>query len=453
MTLLSYQQLIRELFPRLTGGIQWGLERTHHLMAAVGNPHRAYRVLHVGGTNGKGSVAATLAAVLQRAGVRTGLYTSPHLCAFRERVQVQGAPLDAAALVAAAERLWPSIQQERASFFEATTAIAFLALAEAGVETAVIEVGLGGRLDSTNVVAPEVVALTNVALDHAQYLGPTIEAVAREKAGIIKAGVPAVTTEADPALREVFRRRADEVGASLHVLEAQEAADVRFGRDGTRFRLATGAWGSLELHTPLIGKHQATNAALAVRTLEQLPEAWRPDRCALLDGVRQVHWPGRLQIERIGGLDWVFDVAHNPAGMAATVSALEQLVEQLVVARPLVALVGILGDKDWHGMLRPLAGLADRLILTIPPTAPAERLWEPERVRRELELPRAEVVREFGAALERVAILALGGGRPGGAAGTVLVTGSSHTVGDAMAALGRAPWGADPGLPGCASPV
>src|SRR5690606_29480790 len=190
---LTYDALVAELFPRLTGGIRWGLERTERLLAAVGDPHRSYRTLHAGGTNGKGSVAATLASVLGQTGALAGLYTSPHLCTFRERIQIGGAPIGEEQFVAAATRLWPHILRESPSFFEATTAIAFLALAEAGVEVAAIEVGLGGRLDATNVIRPDVVALTNVALDHAQYLGDTIEAVAREKAGIIKAGVPVVT--------------------------------------------------------------------------------------------------------------------------------------------------------------------------------------------------------------------------------------------------------------------
>lgn len=218
MTRLTYAALVRELFPRLTGGIRWGLERTERLLGEVGDPHRRFASIHVGGTNGKGSVAAMAASVLGAAGLRTGLYTSPHLCAFRERIQVEGQPVSEAALLASAERLWPGIQCEGASFFEAATAIAFLALAEADVDIAVVEVGLGGRLDATNVIVPEVAMLTNVSLDHMQLLGSSLEAVAREKAGIVKPGVHVVTAERDPVPLGVIRDRARALDAPLHVL-------------------------------------------------------------------------------------------------------------------------------------------------------------------------------------------------------------------------------------------
>src|SRR5690606_17548217 len=204
-----------------------------------------------GGTNGKGSVSATIASVLRVAGHRTGLYTSPHLCTFRERIQVDGRPLSEDALVDAARELWPLIRIEEPSFFEATTAIAFLAFARAGVEVAAIEVGLGGRLDSTNVIVPDVAVITNIARDHAEWLGETIEEIAAEKAGIIKPGVPMVTAERGPRALDVFRSRAAEVGAPMAVLEPDAIRDVRVGADGTRLVLATRAWGEMELHTPL----------------------------------------------------------------------------------------------------------------------------------------------------------------------------------------------------------
>jgi dihydrofolate synthase/folylpolyglutamate synthase len=154
LQLLSYQELVRRLFPRLTGVIRWGLERTDALLEAAGAPHRRFPTIHVGGTNGKGSVAATIANVLSAAGYRTGLYSSPHLCSFRERVRVNGTPVSEDELVSAAAPLWAAIEESGASFFEATTVIAFHALAQAGVDVAVIEVGLGGRLDATNVITP-----------------------------------------------------------------------------------------------------------------------------------------------------------------------------------------------------------------------------------------------------------------------------------------------------------
>lgn len=434
MTPRSYAELIRDLFPRLTGGIQWGLERTARLLAAVGDPQDSYRSIHVGGTNGKGSVCATAASVLRADGQRVGLYTSPHLCAFRERIQVDGVPLSDDALLAAATRLWPSIEAERPSFFEATTALAFLAFADAGAEVVVAEVGLGGRLDATNVLKPEVTVLTNVAMDHAQHLGDTLAAIAGEKAGIVKPGTPVVTAERDPAIRSLFEERARAVGAPFRALQAEEPTAVEAALDGTGFEVRTDAWGMLGLCTPLPGAHQATNAALAVRALELLPKELRPKRAAVEEGVASVRWPGRLQHEVVGGRHWLLDVAHNPAGVEALVAA----IRTLAPPRPLAAVVGILGDKDWSRMLPPLAEVADAVILTEPPTAPADRRWDAAAVLARVGGGSTVVERDFARALEQAR------GRAG--EGTVLVTGSFHTVGDALALLGRAPAGSDPPL-------
>jgi dihydrofolate synthase / folylpolyglutamate synthase len=422
---LTYQRLVAELFPRLSGGIRWGVERTARLLAGVGDPHRSYATLHIGGTNGKGSVAAMLAAVLQRSGVRTGLYTSPHLCDFRERFRLDGVPLSPTAVVTAAERLWPAIREADVSFFEATTAIGFLALADAGAELVVTEVGLGGRLDATNVVTPLVAVITNVEYDHMQYLGTTLESIAGEKAGIVKRGVPVVTAESAAAPLAVLRAAATAADAPFVALTDRELADIVVSPAGTRFRLDSTAWGALEVATPLIGVHQARNAALAVRTLELLPAALRPSAAAVLDGLRGVSWPGRMQHERIDGRDWYFDVAHNAAGMRALADALIALRPP----RPVAAVVGVLGDKDWLAMLGPLAGVADRLILTVPPGAPADRRWDPDAVLAALPALPAIVHHDFATALSSAP-------REGA---SVVVTGSFHTVGDALRALGRAP--------------
>ena len=305
MALLTYETLLRELFPRLTGGIRWGLERTGRMLAHVGDPHRAYRVIHVGGTNGKGSVAAHLESVLRRDGRRVGLYSSPHLCTFRERIRIDGFAIEEPALLEAADRLWGVIGQEAPSFFEATTAIALLALADAGVDTAVIEVGLGGRLDATNLVQPDATVLTNVSLDHVQLLGPTLEHVAREKAGIIKTGVPLVTGETDSAAATIFAATARAVGAPLHVVLPDDVVAVECSLEGTSFAARRTAWNDVALTTPLLGAHQASNAALAVRALSVLPEALRPSLESVREGIALTHWPGRLQFETIAGRDLV----------------------------------------------------------------------------------------------------------------------------------------------------
>ncbi|HUE77331.1 MAG TPA: folylpolyglutamate synthase/dihydrofolate synthase family protein [Longimicrobiales bacterium] len=431
MTELSYDALLDRLFPRLTGGIRWGLERTRRLLAGVGNPHLSCPTLHVGGTNGKGSVAAMVEAVLRQDGRRTGLYTSPHLLDFRERIRIDGVPIGEAALLETAETLWPAIEEEAPSFFEATTVIAFLAMARAGVDVAVVEVGMGGRLDSTNVVTPVVTAITNVARDHAQYLGPDLASIAEEKAGIAKAGVPLVTAERDPDVLAVLRARCTATGSPIHEVDVPGA---RVDRHGTTVELET-VWGRLVLRVPLAGRHQAANMAVAVRMLELLPEPLRPGAESVVDGLSATRWPGRLQVERVGAVDWVLDVAHNAAGVESLVRALPDLRPD----RPLVALIGVLGDKDWDRMLPPLFDIADTVILAEPPSAPAERRWDPEAALSSIGGTRpARVVRPFAAAVREASEAAAGG--------TVLCTGSVHTVGDALLALGIRPFGEVPGL-------
>lgn len=419
MSELTYDELIRDLFPRLTGGIRWGLERTEALLASAGNPHHSFRSVHIGGTNGKGSVAATVAALLQRNGHNTGLYTSPHLCTFRERIQINGRAISEDALVAAAGRVWPKIRELSPSFFEATTCIGFLALAEAGVDTAVIEVGLGGRLDSTNVITPGVAVITNIAMDHSEYLGDSLDSIAREKAGIVKPGVPLVIAEEAAQRHAIFRQLARDA-----LRPVAEPAGVSFDLSGTSF-VHDGA----PYKTRLIGAHQAMNAALAIETVASLGG---PVAGEALGGIR---WPGRMQVETLNDQTWVFDVAHNVAGVHALVASLQCL----ELPRPLALVVGILGDKDWQKMLPPLFAVADHAILTVPPSAPANRAWDPDAVLHEVAAARAEVLRGFNDALARAAVVA--------ANGTVLVTGSFHTVGDALIVLDRTPFGSDLTLP------
>lgn len=431
MTEISYGALLDELFPRLTGGIRWGLDRTRRMLSAVGDPHTAYPCVHIAGTNGKGSVAAIMESVLRRSGLRTGLYTSPHLVDFKERIRISGLPIAEVELLATARALWPQIQAEAPSFFEAATVMAFLALRRARVDVAVVEVGMGGRLDSTNVVDPDVVVITNVALDHAQYLGDDLATIAGEKAGVIKPGVPVVTAETDPVVLDVIRRTAAARGAPVYEVGTPVAElDAR----GTTVVMDT-SWGELSLRVPLAGQHQAANLAVAVAALGLMPEPRRVSRAALVEGVAEVSWPGRLQTETVEGVTWIFDVAHNAAGTRSLLDALPVLRPR----RPMVALVGVLGDKDWDRMLPPLFQAADGAILGEPPSAPIQRRWDPEAVLHELGDPQGvRVIRPFSTAVREAAARARGG--------TVLCTGSVHTVGDAMLALGLAPFPEPAGL-------
>lgn len=406
--MLTYGEALAFLFPRTTT-IKFGLDTTRALLRSLGDPHTVMPAIHVGGTNGKGSVAALVAEALSAAGWRVGLYTSPHLVSFRERTRVDGVAISEEAVAMWTERMQPLVTELGATFFEATTAMAFADFAARGAEIAVVEVGLGGRLDSTNVVTPLVSAVTKIALDHMKYLGDTLTDIAREKAGIAKPGVPFVIGERDPALVEVLRR------------EARRRAHDAGGRADIRVLPPTYEWdGPLGLRGP----HQRRNAAVAHGILMALPERWRPDLEAIRAGFAAAHVPGRL--DRRG--KWLFDVAHNPDGMESLVSALRAEPPPA----PVHALVSILGDKEWPTMLVWLDSVVDRGVLTVAPSA-AERGWNlgwlrEWLARRDRPPARAQwtLVPDFAAALREV---------PQGA-GTILVTGSFHTVGDVMATLG-----------------
>jgi dihydrofolate synthase/folylpolyglutamate synthase len=332
---------------------------------------------------------------LRESGLRVALYTSPHLVDVRERIVVDDRPISGESFAAWTERLRPATEETGASFFEVTTALAFADFAMRGAQLAVIEVGLGGRLDSTNVITPLVAAVTNVGMDHMEYLGDSIEEIAAEKAGIAKKDVPFVVGETDRTLAEQLERLASSRGAPV----------VRVMPD-------TVYQGALAFE----GEHQRRNAATAQALLGELPASLRPTSEEVERGFARAWLPGRL--DRRG--KWLFDVAHNVPGIASLVSALEA--DRPV--RPVHALVGVMGGKDLPGMVSLLQTVVDRIWITDPPSAPAWRREDPNRFMSGGR-PGIEIETDFDRALH---IVQRG-------AETVVVTGSFHTVGDAMARL------------------
>jgi dihydrofolate synthase/folylpolyglutamate synthase len=399
-------------------------------LADLGDPHRAYATVHVGGTNGKGSVTTTVGSILGASGRRVACYTSPHLCSFRERFLVDGRPIAEDAIVRYADEVRETVVAHGLPFFEAVTLLAMHAFAGEGVEVGVMEVGLGGRLDATNVVEPAVTAVTNVAMDHAEYLGDTLPQIATEKAGIMKEGVPFVTAETSPELLDLFRRLARKAGAPLLPVKPEAVSDVEVARDHTALSLRTECWGPLRLRTPLVGLHQAVNAAVSVAVVEALPPELRPEAADVVAGVAGVVHPGRDEMLHARGTTWLFDVAHNTAGILSLVDT----IDRLELARPLVAVVGVQGDKDWRSMLPALFSRIDAAILTQPPTVSPERRWDPVAVADQVEsLTVVRVVPDF--------VQAVRSAEERAAAGTVVVTGSVHTVGGVMSLLGVDPYG------------
>ena len=421
--LTPYSEAIQALFARTTGSIKPGLERTEALLAKLGSPQRKLSAIHVAGTNGKGSVVATCEALLRARGLVVGRYTSPHLVDFRERVTVNGQPIFEEEVLEFLERWIPTAEEMGATFFEVTTALAFDWLAKREVDLAVIETGLGGRLDSTNVLTPRVATVTSIGLDHMDLLGDTLEAIAKEKAGIFKAGIPAVIGEPAPAIRELLAKCAKEAVATPVVIleDAYPISDVQVSATGTSFTL-----NGQTMTTPLLGVHQARNTATAIATLAAIGKEYLPPPGEISKALAGVFLPGRF--ERRGKV--IFDVAHNPDG-ARTVA---ETIRVINPPAPRTALVAVLADKDWRGIIRELAPAVDRFLFTNAPSAPAERRWDAAEART---FARAQ---GFEADLEpdMDAALALGQER----SETLLITGSFHTVGDAMSRLQVSPFAA-----------
>ncbi|HEV2018035.1 MAG TPA: folylpolyglutamate synthase/dihydrofolate synthase family protein [Gemmatimonadaceae bacterium] len=425
--LTSYSAAIEALFARTTGGIKPGLERTEAILARLGSPHEKLFAIHVAGTNGKGSVVATAEALLTAQGRKIGRYTSPHLIDFRERITVDSVPIPEEAVLEFLEKWIPAAEEMGATFFELTTALAFDWFARQEVDIAVIETGLGGRLDSTNVIAPAVATVTSIGLDHTDLLGDTLQAIAREKAGIFKGGVPAVIGESASEIRSLLVKYAKEAGADPVIVIDDEyrISDVEVSETCTSFALAKRS-GQQRVITPLIGAFQARNTAIAIATVGALGRKYRPTRAQLSSKLTQVFLPGRYQ--RYG--KFIFDVAHNPDG-ARTVA---ESIHALNPPTPRTALVAVLSDKDWQGIIRALAPAVDRFVFTNAPSAPPERRWDPSQAQAFATSQGFESLFEphIDAALQEAQKNAE----------TVLVTGSFHTVGDVMSRLQVSPFAA-----------
>jgi dihydrofolate synthase/folylpolyglutamate synthase len=422
--LSEYQKALDYLFVRTTGQWKFGLERTQALLAALGNPHERLACVHVGGTNGKGSVCATIERSLRDQNFRVAKYTSPHLVDFRERMLVDGVPVPEGAVVDFIHRWTPVIERIGATFFEATTAMALSLFAEADVDIVVLEVGLGGRLDATNVVMPLAAIVTNIGLDHTEYLGATREAIAAEKGGIFKRGRPAIIGEREQAIADLLGTFARDAGASsIDVAADTMSVDVvSLSARGTRFALNTRSE-SITCDAAMIGAHQAWNAAVAISALGSLPAPFTTSASQVCASLPRVRVAGRFQMT----YDFIFEVAHNREGAAvcaATLAAVDP-------PRPRSALFSVLADKDWRGMLEELAPHIDTFVLTRAPTSPANRAWNPDE-------GLAEAARRgWTAIVESDFDAAIGRAREMGK--TVLVTGSFHTVGDAMMRLHVSP--------------
>ena len=378
---ISYPQSVEFLYGLQKHGIKPGLEAIQALLDRLEHPERRYPSLHIGGTNGKGSTAAMAASMLQAAGYRVGLYTSPHLVDFRERILVNGAMISEERVAALTDRVRAVCGTPREpTFFEFTTAMAFQQFADAGIDVAVVEVGLGGRFDATNVLMPAAAVVTNVALDHQEYLGTTIGAIAYEKAGIIKAGVPVMVGRVSGETAGVLTHAADERGAPLRRLSRDFTAA---GDSPARFRYDGLGVSYDGLTCPLAGRHQLDNAACALALLEAASERGLPvSEEAAREGLRTVRWGGRLETVDARP-QIVVDGAHNPDAAAVVAEYVADIRRRQPGSR-VVLVLGMMRDKEREGFLDCLLPQVDEVIVTqarVPRAASAKELGASLRAR------------------------------------------------------------------------
>jgi dihydrofolate synthase/folylpolyglutamate synthase len=353
---MTYAETLAHIYALGRFGIKPGLARIEKLLAELGNPQLRFAAVHVVGTNGKGSTAACLSSILSTGGYRTGLFTSPHLISFTERIRIDGAEIEESAVARLAERVLAAAPPE-STFFEIVTALAALHFAEQGVEIAVFEAGMGGRLDATNAFNGALCVLTPVSLDHTDYLGREIAEIALEKVGICKPGTPVVCARQLPDAARVVARHAAEIGAPLY--RCGEEFDAWWQEGKLSYR---GLKLELEgMSAGLPGRYQSGNAALALAAAELLSGAGFPvPPQALSAGIECARWPGRMEIFP-GKPRVLLDGAHNPAGALALAEALAE-----IPRGRLLMVVGVMGDKELSGILSPLLPLADCVFAVAP---------------------------------------------------------------------------------------
>jgi dihydrofolate synthase / folylpolyglutamate synthase len=448
---MSYETALTRMFAlghelAQTPSHKFDLAHMRVLLAALDHPERRFPSVLIAGTNGKGSTAATLASILRASGLKTGLYTSPHLVRINERVRVNGKEIsddDFADLHGKIDRVAETLVEESAlpwhpSFFEMMTAIAFDYFAREAVDLAVLEVGMGGRLDATNVVEPRVSVIADISLDHQKFLGNTVSEIAREKAGIIRPGGAVVTLPQQPEANDVIGNTILDVAArAINAVPYVPPVSPGSGdymapsaQPGNRFvnRYPLQVLGKqILVESPLVGRHQLRNVALAIAAAVELNQQGFTNITAesIEKGIRETRWPGRFQAiaARPGWPEIVIDVAHNPAGAWALRSALSQRYED----RPLIFVFGAMRDKAISEMAEILFPLANRVIATRPSNP---RSASPEEIQQAAVRSGAEIeaVEDVGSALDRARSLARAGS-------VIVITGSIYLVGEVMQAI------------------
>ena len=416
----TYQESLDYLYGLEKFGMIFGLTQVERILEAMGNPQKEVQAIHIGGTNGKGSTAAMMASILQKEGYRVGLYTSPHLHQFTERIRVNGKQIEKGEVAKLTGWMRERIEEARVpapfTFFDFTTAMALQYFKQAMVDLAILEVGLGGRLDSTNVIDPLLSVITSISKDHEEQLGRSLLKIAGEKAGIIKKGCPVVTSATQPHVLRLFSKICREKGSPLF----RVGKELRFIPIGQRNFHYEGLHRKLwDLRLNLMGPHQIINATTALGAMEVLEQLGFPvSISAMVEGLREVEWPGRLERVSVSP-PIILDGAHNPGGALA----LKKSLESEFGYHRLILLIGVMKDKDIRSILHLLAPLANHLILTKPHH---DRAASPSALREALGQngKKAEIVEDLQEAIQRGISIT-------GEEDLLCITGSLYTVGEA----------------------
>jgi dihydrofolate synthase/folylpolyglutamate synthase len=451
---MSYDETVRYLYNLQKYGIKFGLENIKRLMSALHDPHTAFPYVHVAGTNGKGSTSAIIASILQAAGFRTGLFTSPHLVSFTERIKIDGGEIsepDVIALAAEVRDIASGLEDFSPTFFEVVTAMAMLYFKRNNIDVAVIEVGMGGRLDATNIITPEVTVITGISYDHREFLGSSLKDIAREKAGIIKKKIPVAVSEQEPEALDVLENKALEQEAQLFLygrdfVSALKKSDI----SGINFDYhSAGGLTIQDLTLPLPGDYQIQNASVAIKAIELISQRGLiPKTCtpasayhlspithqSIKEGIGNVRWPGRLEFIH-DKPPVVIDGAHNPG--AARVLARTLKKDFLKNYKKIIIILGIMDDKDIKGVMEPLLPLASETILTAPAysrSAAPEKLAGIANSLGFSNLHICPAVKDaVDTAMRRAKDLSSAGDYPA----LILISGSFYTIGEAKEAFGQ----------------
>lgn len=466
---MSYINAIDYLYNLQKYGIKLGIEKTQKIMSVIGNPHNDFRTIHVAGTNGKGSVSAIIASILMANGFKVGLFTSPHLVSFTERIRINNKEISESDVVNLTKEIKTRLEYLKSqipdpTFFEFVTAMAFLYFSRNAVDWAVIEAGMGGRLDATNIIIPEVSVITKISYDHKEFLGDTLTAIAKEKAGIIKNRVPVVSAQQDKEAEEVIIKTAIEKSSPLFIYGKDFSGKLRSsGLEGITFDYIDNSYTIANLHTPLAGDHQLFNACIAIKAAMIAIRKKRPEsqvfneinektdylfeplnsqilETLLKDGISKTKWHGRLEIVNYDPIIMI-DGAHNPDAA----SVLAEFIRSHLINYRIILIMGVMSDKDIKGIMSPLLPVASEIIFTAPNYS---RAASPQRL-SEIALQMGFPSKTANSVKEAIEMAMKDYNAPcimsnefkspliTHHSSLILITGSFYTIGEAMEILGK----------------